>query len=211
MPEAVLTALGRAREQGFLGEGDLEVQLRHAFGFAEAAAAAGLPTGPVTLLDLGSGGGVPGLVLAAAWPTCQVTLLDANVRRCAFLREAVAACGWEGRAVVVEARAEEAARQPTLRHGLQLVVARSFGPPAVVAECAAPFLRTGGLLIVSEPPPGPDVAEEARWPAGPLAQLGLVPVALHRGEFGYQVLRQNAPCPDRFPRRVGVPTKRPLY
>ena len=94
-----------------------------------------------------------------------------------------------------------------MRAAFDLVVARSFGPPAVVAECAAPFLRVGGRLAVSEPPTGED-----RWPPAPLAELGLE--ATERRDVGgahVQLLRQTAPCPDRYPRRTGVPTKRPLF
>ena len=84
--------------------------------------------------------GLPGLVLVGMWPDCRATLLDAGERRCAFLAEAVDRLGLggpgDGRAVP----AEEAGRRPDLRGGFDLVVARSFGPPAVTAECGAPFL-----------------------------------------------------------------------
>ena len=84
----------------------------------------------------------------------------------------------------------------------------------MVAECAAPFLRTGGWLVVSEPPGepqgGPGAGHE-RWPAPVLSQLGLEPTEFISGEFGYQVLRQLDLCPERFPRRDGVPAKNPLF
>jgi 16S rRNA (guanine527-N7)-methyltransferase len=165
------------------------------------------------LLDLGSGGGLPGLVLAEVWPTCTVVLLDANERRTDFLRRSVTKCGLGDRVSVVHQRAEVAGRDPALRGSFDGVVVRSFGPPAVVAECAAPFLHPGGWLIVSEPPGSAEGAAEegARWPAGPLAQVGLEPQEFVRTEFGYQVLRQAEACPDRFPRRNGVPTKSPLF
>lgn len=111
-------------------------------------------------------------------------------------------------------RAEEAGRDPELRATFDLVTARGFGPPAVVAECAAPFLRPGGLLVVSEPPAG----EAARWPAAGLAPLGLEPVGppltleVGSGQTGtYQVLHQRIACPERWPRRTGIPAKRPLF
>jgi 16S rRNA (guanine527-N7)-methyltransferase len=101
------------------------------------------------------------------------------------------------------------------------VLARSFGRPAVVAECAAPLLRPGGWLVVSEPPgsspedrpdlPSDPPGEGPRWPAEPLGQLGLTPDQLVHEEFDYQTLRQADPCPERFPRRDGVPAKRPLF
>lgn len=222
VPPAVQAALANARGIGFLGEAPLEVQLEHAAGFRSAAESCGLVDGPAAMLDLGSGGGIPGLVLAASWPAARAVLLDANDRRCAALREAVIAAGWEERVRVLQARAERAGRAPDLRGVFDLVVARSFAAPPITAECAAPFLQVGGLLVVSEPPsvgerdpaeasPAPRVAHPERWPAEPLAELGLEPVAFFRSSSGYQVLRQVQPCPERYPRREGVPTKRPLY
>lgn len=164
--------------------------------------------GAARCLDLGSGAGLPGLPLALRWPATSWALLESGGRRCAALREAVAALALGARVVVVEARAEEAGRDPDLRATFDLVTARAFGAPAVTAECGAPFLRAGGRLAVSEPPaPAP-----ARWPSTGLAQLGLAaaaPVAI--GTVHLQVLEQRRPCPDRFPRRTGVPAKRPLF
>jgi 16S rRNA (guanine527-N7)-methyltransferase len=217
---------------GFLGPGDLSLQVEHALGFAAALAAARNPTGiptddrePGSVLDLGSGGGLPGLVLAERWPATSFVLLDANERRTAFLGTAVEGLGLDRRVIVRRGRAEEAGRQTELRGVFDVVTARSFGPPPVTAECAAPFLRPGGFLVVSEPPPGPDSlgtispaagpdglpTRSTRWPAGPLAELGLEDLGAFGTPFGFRVLRQVTPCPDRFPRRVGVPAKRPLY
>lgn len=210
--DALITELERAQELGFLGPGPVDTHVDHARGFA-----AGLDGPPARFLDLGSGGGVPGLVLALDWPGASAVLLDAGERRCAFLREAVERLGLDGRVDVVRQRAEEAGRSPTLRGRFDLVVARSFGPPAVTAECAAPFLQVGGRVVVSEPPPE-DSAEGAasshdavRWPPEGLAQLGLSPAAAWRHDYGYQSLVQRSPCPDRYPRRVGQVAKRPLF
>ena len=131
-------------------------------------------------------------------------LLDANARRAAFLETVVADLGLVDRVTVVAQRAERAAHLDELRGAFDLVVSRSFGPPAVTAECGTGFLRVGGRLLVSEPP-----AETVdRWPAGPLAELGL---ADHGRHGPVRILEQVASAPDRFPRRVGVPTKRPLW
>ncbi len=125
-------------------------------------------------------------------------------------------------------RAETAGRDPDARGSFDGVLARSFGRPAVVAECAAPLLKLGGWLVVSEPPgdsaarppdspsdfapdPSVDPSRESRWPTEPLRRLGLVPGHRLHQEFDYQTLRQADPCPDRFPRRDGVPSKRPLF
>ncbi len=117
---------------------------------------------------------------------------------------------------MIQDRAERAGRDPGLRGSQALVVARSFGAPAVLAECAAPFLQVGGLLVVSEPPtPGSSRGEQVghpdRWPEEELGELGLAPAGFAHREFGYQRLRQAAPCPERYPRRDGMPTKRPLF
>jgi 16S rRNA (guanine527-N7)-methyltransferase len=164
-------------------------------------------------LDLGSGGGIPGLVLAHRWPLREAVLLDSNQRRARFLAGVVEEQGWGKRVRIVADRAEAAGRVEGLRGAFSLVVARSFGAPPVTAECGAPFLRRGGILIVSEPPTSSpmDSLDEARWPAEGLARVGLEPLQVRRGRFGYRTLRQSEQCPEGFPRRVGVPGKRPLY
>lgn len=202
--------LERARSLDLLGPMALEEQVDHALGFAQALEQVrpDAPT-PARWLDLGSGGGLPGLVLAQHWPDTPAVLLDASERRTAFLSEAVLELGWADRVHVVRARAEEAGSvHSEFRAGFDVVWARSFGSPPVTAECAAPFLKPGGLLVVSEPPvPG----TATRWPPEGLAQLGQEPLRSVRGRFGYQVILQATACPERFPRRSGVATKRPLY
>jgi 16S rRNA (guanine527-N7)-methyltransferase len=207
---ALAAVLEQGRGLGFLGPGAVRAHIEHALGFA-----AGSEEGPQRFLDLGSGGGVPGLVLAARWPASEVVLLDAAARRCGFLREAVARLGWENRVGVVRARAEEAGRRADLRGRFDLVVARGFGPPPVTAECGAPFLAPGGRLVVSEPPGGGVEAREARgterWPAAGLALVGLAPERVWVTRYHYRSLVLEHRCPDRFPRRTGVPAKRPLF
>ena len=163
------------------------------------------------MLDLGSGGGLPGLVLATYRPQLELTLLEARRRACRFLREAVTALDLP-RVTVVEARAEDAARRPGLRESFDAVVARSFGPPAVTAECAVGFLRPGGRLVVSEPP-GDEEGDGAadRWPQPGLEELGLSPPAPGGGPGVSYVLMEKRRPDNRWPRRVGVPAKRPLW
>jgi 16S rRNA (guanine527-N7)-methyltransferase len=147
-------------------------------------------------------------VLAVRWPATRVVLLDARAARTSFLTEAVAELGIGGRVEVRTGRAEELGRDPALRTSFDAVVARSFGPPAVTAECGAPFLRVGGLLVVAEPPGG----DPARWPAVGLAGLGLVDAGLVTvGEATARRLRVESACGDGFPRANGVPAGRPLF
>jgi 16S rRNA (guanine527-N7)-methyltransferase len=200
--EALLPVLEQARSFGFLGPGRVPPQIAHARGFAEAW---NRPP-PASAADLGSGGGLPALVLAGLWPASRWLLVEAGQRRAHFLDGAVADLGWVGRVSVVRARAEEVGRRPDARATVELVTARSFGPPAVTAECAAPLLQLGGLLVVSEPPGGGD-----RWDADALRQLGLVPLGRVEVAATYAVLEQVELCPERFPRRTGIPAKRPLF
>jgi 16S rRNA (guanine527-N7)-methyltransferase len=178
----------------------------HAHGFAVVAEEefGGVPP---SFLDLGSGGGLPGLVLLDRWRV-PGALLDSSQRRCAFLREVLSWPDSPAGATVLEGRAEDLARRVDLREAFPLVTARSFGPPAVTAECASAFVSVGGVLIVSEPP-GTQGSE--RWPATSMARLGLEPRGLRRRSAGFQVIAKVSPSPDAYPRAVGVPGRRPLF
>jgi len=198
---ALVAALERARRLGVLGPGPIDAHVEHAEGFL--AALASVAAGAL-VVDLGSGAGIPGLVVAEARPDLRVLLLDAMEKRTALLHDAVRGLGMEDRVGVVTGRAEQVGRDEELRGSAAAVTARSFGPPAATAECAAPLLEVGGLLVVSEPPEGHD-----RWPADELDVLGLQSSGIDVG--GMKVLRQTSPCPDRYPRRNGLPAKRPLF
>lgn len=196
----LISLLERGRSLGFLGPGPVEGHVAHSGGFLDVLeGVAGL------VVDLGSGGGVPGLVVALARPDLSLALVDATAKRCRFLEAAVTELGIGARARVVHGRAEEVGRTD-LRGTADAVLARSFGSPAVTAECAAPLLRVGGRLLVSEPPGGLD-----RWPREALAELGLRPLPRRTGGPNLQILEQTAACPLAYPRRTGVPRKRPLF
>lgn len=200
----LLAVLERARAHGFLGPGPVVRHVDHAGAFVVAVDG----EAPASVLDLGAGGGVPGLVLAARWPGTRVVLLEAQEKRAAFLRWAVGELGWDGRVVVLVGRAERWGRDPAWRASMAVVCARSFGPPAVTAECGAPFLQVGGLLVVAEPPD----RDAQRWPADGLARLGLVDEGVRRtGAGAVRRLRLASAVPDRYPRRDGIPAKRPVF
>jgi 16S rRNA (guanine527-N7)-methyltransferase len=168
------------------------------------------------IIDLGSGGGVPALVIAMELGAdANLWLVESVQRRANFLIEAVEALGVRDRVTVVPERAEEVGRRDALRGAFDAVTARAFGRPSVAAECAAPFLRVGGTLVVSEPPPGveglSDQAED-RWPDGGLSAFGLeLAERAALGGYSFALLRQVATCPPWFPRRSGLPRKRPLF
>ena len=146
--------------------------------------------GPV--VDVGSGGGAPGIPLAAALPEREVTLLEANGRKCEFLRR------WAPpNARVVQGRAEE---QETDTYGV--AVAKALAPPPVAVEWCLPLVVPGGAAVLY---------------AGPTADAGAVARVADRlaarlvsGPPGLLVLRKEGPTPPGFPRRAGMARKRPL-
>jgi 16S rRNA (guanine527-N7)-methyltransferase len=148
-----------------------------------------------SVLDLGSGGGLPGLVLAWDRPGLFVVLLDANSKRTDFLHRAIGRLGLAERVQVWHGRAEMIGRDASRRGTQGAVVARSFGSPGRTAECASPLLRVGGRFVVSEPP-----VAAGRWPADGLARLGLRPVG-DVGPPGLRIFEQATLCPGAFPRR----------
>ena len=203
-PGVLLDVLDEARDLGLLGPGPVARQVEHAVDLARA-----IGDFDGRLLDLGSGGGLPGLVLFERWERATGVLLDAQRRRGEFLTRAVTTLDLGARVTVECGRAEVLAREEALRASFDLVVARSFGAPAVTAECAVGFLRAGGALVVTEPP---DSEVEARWPQGGLAELGLgAATPLRAGETGAVSIQLTGMPNDRWPRRDGVPTKRPLW
>lgn len=174
-----------------------------------------LPEVPATgrLVDVGSGGGVPGLVLAIARPELEVVLVEATAKKAAFLAEAAAGLGLE-RVRVVAQRAETAARDPGLRDAADAATARAVGAVATVLELTLPFVRPGGRALLYRGPT--DAEAEERTAAGVAALLGGGAPTVHRrtlaggAERRLLVVPKTGPTPDRYPRRDGMPAKRPL-
>ena len=165
------------------------------------------------VLDLGAGAGLPGLPLKIAAPDLSLTLLEATARKAAFLREVVSELALE-QVEVLSGRAEEVARQAARRQAYGLVVARAVAPLPTLLELALPFLRIGGVLAA---PKGSGAPQEVSRSERALALLGgklllvaplAVPGALHQPWL--VLVRKVAPTPEAYPRRPGVPAKRPL-
>jgi 16S rRNA (guanine527-N7)-methyltransferase len=146
--------------------------------------------GPV--VDVGSGGGAPGIPLAVALPEREVMLLEASGRKCDFLRR------WAPpNARVVQGRAEE---QETDAYGV--AVAKALAPPVVAAEWCLPLVAPGGAAALYV---GPTADADAVARVAELLAARLVP-----GPPGLLVLRKEGPTPPGFPRRPGMARKRPL-
>lgn len=195
------SVLEDARTLGFLGPGPVGEHLAHSEAFARCVGES-----PGRILDLGSGGGVPGLVLAGIFPESEVLLVDSSRRRCDHLERSISRLGLVNCQVECHS-AEEAGRDPSLRGQFDAVVARGFGPPAMVVECAAPLTVVGGIIVASEPPG----TTGARWNREALPELGLEIDAIVEGPPGFVIMRRIGECPDRYPRRPGIPRRRPLF
>lgn len=162
----------------------------HAMGFVAFSAAADAEfVGHV--VDIGSGAGLPALILADAFPNTTWTLIERRSGRTDLLARAIQRLEMQDRVTVVAEDAAIAGRGE-LRGSADWVTARSFGPPGDTAECAAPFLREGGQLLTSEP--YKSVLED-RWPEEGLLRAGLQAVetwTTPAGKFARLVRNDNA-------------------
>ena len=166
--DALLAALATIRDRGAIGESSLP----HAVGHAEHFAA--LLDHGVHVVDLGSGGGLPGLVVAVRRADVSLTLVERRASRADLLRRAVVALQLGARVEVLTADVRELARAG---RRFDAVTARSFAAPLMVARLAAPLCTAGGVALVSEPP----AATTERWPETALAELGWADLGVRNG------------------------------
>jgi 16S rRNA (guanine527-N7)-methyltransferase len=160
---ALVDALLDAQRLGFLGSRPIPEVIVHARGFVRALLACEGDRVVESVLDLGSGGGVPGLIIAHDLPAVRLTLLDRRAKRTDALERLVRRLGWQDRITV--ACMDVTTFVPD--EPFDAVVARGFGPPAFTLTQATRFVRDGGPIVISEPP------EVDRWDDRVLAELGL--------------------------------------
>jgi 16S rRNA (guanine527-N7)-methyltransferase len=210
--QELLAALAEARRLGFLGPAPFEDHVRNGLDFVGALStpelSGDLTVAPLVLVDLGSGGGVPALVMARALPAVRMHLIDRGERRCAFLGEVVEFLGLSDRVDVYLGDAEQLAWHDDLTGVADAVTARSFGPPSVTAEAGCRFIRPNGMLLVSEPPHG----DGSRWDATGLAKVGLTQGPPYLGvKTTVARLGRSGEIGTRYPRRAAASRKRPLF
>jgi 16S rRNA (guanine527-N7)-methyltransferase len=162
--------------------------------------------------DLGSGAGLPGLVLAAALPAARVDLIESVKRKCAFLQSAVERIGVTNATVVCE-RSETWGRGAG-REAYDAVTVRALGRLTTVAELASPLLRAGGSLVVWKGRRAPDEEAELsrasdRLAIEPVEVRAVTPYRASRDRH-IHLLRKNGPTPEELPRRPGMAAKRPF-
>lgn len=151
--------LEESQRLGFLGERDITDVIEHARSFVAA-----LDGVSGTVIDLGSGGGIPGVVIAHDRPDLRLILIDRRAKRTDFLDRMIRRLDWSDRVSVVCADVEEFI---DVAPGIDVAVARGFGPPISTLTLAARLVRPGGRVIISEPPNG------ERWPENVVSELGV--------------------------------------
>jgi 16S rRNA (guanine527-N7)-methyltransferase len=169
--------------------------------------------GGLRVIDVGAGAGFPGVPLKIALPGIRLVLLDSLRKRTAFLQRLVSELELDG-VEVLTARAEDAARAPRHRDAYDAALARALAPLPVLVELCLPFVRVGGRLVA---PRRGDLVGELRDASAALEMLGgaaprILTVDLPGLRDGRAIvtLEKSAPTPAEFPRRSGLPERRPI-
>ena len=194
--------------------GHAEVQTKHFLDSLTVCLAVGTSFPPgYAAADVGSGAGLPGLPLKLAFPGIKLHLIESAGKKTAFLRHMVETLGLED-VTVHTGRAEELARDPNLRDSCDLALVRGVARLPLLLEYALPFCRPGGRVVAfKHGPTEPEVLAAERA----LAELGgrhdgTYPVTLEGLSDNRVVLcfQKTRPTAERYPRRTGIPAKRPL-
>lgn len=194
-----------------------EVQIKHFLDSLTCLLAVrghGLGLGAGTkAIDIGAGAGFPGLPLKIVCPGLQLTLLEATGKKVRFLEHVVGRLELEG-VEVIKGRAEELGRDAAHRERYDLALARAVAELPILVEYALPFCKLGGLFVAQKGPKGDAEAETAE---GAMATLGGVLRRIVHLELPHLaeprslvVIEKTAPTPPKYPRRPGIPSKRPL-
>ena len=165
---------------------------------------AATPAPGASVVDLGSGGGVPGIPIAVVRPDLHLVLVDADRRKAAFLTHVAGQLGEAAHLVVVDRRAEALGRDAEHREQHDLAVSRATAAAAALCELALPLVRPGGMLACLVG----DADAAAEQSAAAAARLGGAPPRAVGP--GILVVEKVAQTPDAYPRREGVPARRPI-
>lgn len=163
------------------------------------------------VLDLGTGGGFPGLALAIAYPQAQFTLIDATEKKIKAVEGMVRKLGLLNIRCLV-GRAEKLGRDHKLREQFDVVVARALAPFPTLLEYALPFVKVGGIFIAYE-------GKAETWEkyhaalhelSAEIVEVRKAILPVEEAERNFVVVKKISPIDERYPRRTGVPLKRPL-
>lgn len=187
-----------------------EVVIKH---FLDSSMILGVPglKDDMRVIDVGSGAGFPGMVLAVLRPGWEVVLLDSQIKRVRFLETVASELGLSN-VRVIHMRAEEAGREKDLRLSFDLVVSRAVAALNLLLELCVPFAKDGGVFAAYK---GPGLENELSEAKHAMDELGCE--KYHSYEFDVEGMKRSIVCftregelSDRYPRRPGIPAKRPL-
>jgi 16S rRNA (guanine527-N7)-methyltransferase len=177
------------------------------------SAARSIPPGPIKLIDVGAGAGLPGLPLKIARPAISLTLLEATRKKCDFLQAVIDDLHLTD-VTVVNARAEEAGRLEEHRAQYDIAIARGVAEMPTLIEYLLPFVKIGGLALAQK---SKEVLNDVQRAERALTTLGgrlndIVAIKVPElNEVRYLVLVEKIDrTPEKYPRRTGVPAKKPL-
>jgi 16S rRNA (guanine527-N7)-methyltransferase len=166
-----------------------------------------------SVIDIGTGAGLPGLPLKIIFPEMKLTLLEATAKKVRFLQSLVEGLGLDNVAILT-GRAEDVAHDTRYREKFDLVLSRAVASLPTLVELTLPFCAVGGIFVAQKK--GEIEAETARASAA-ITLLGgrlrdVIPVELEglNDERFLVVIEKLAPTPDKYPRRSGMPAKRPI-
>lgn len=200
-----LNLTGFKTEEAILIEGALDSLTASAFGHILEK----IPN----LIDVGTGGGIPGIPLKIAYPKLQLALLEATAKKCRFLEEVVRTLELE-EVTILCGRAETLAHDPALRERFALATARALGELREIVELTVPFVRPQGFALYYKGQNAQKEVEEAQSALSILKStviaLQSVSVPLLPRKTTLILVRKEAPTPPQYPRRPGIPKKRPL-
>ena len=175
--------------------------------------AEGLP-GRLSLIDVGTGAGFPGIPLKIAFPELEVTLLDSLQKRVGFLNEVISKLSLTG-ITAIHGRAEDFARPGRMRESFDICVSRAVANLSTLSEYCIPFVKKGGCFVSYK---GSDMEEEAASAKAAIRILGgdepeifsfyLPDSDIRRNLY---LVRKKAPTPGRYPRKAGLPGKEPIH
>ena len=199
-----------ARTAGVIGAASIETLVDHTVWFARAVCSsfsAGFDDFRGYVVDVGTGAGLPGVILAALLPHAKLRLVDASERRLDHARRASRALGVADRVETVHGRVDEFAHDDAWRGIHDVAVARLLGDPAETIELLAPLVRPGGVIVTA-------AAESAtdRWDALPITELPISAVSWSDSPVGlFALVNVLALVPPSFPRRERKRRQSPLF
>lgn len=167
---------------------------------------------PLSFIDVGTGGGFPGMPLLIVCPNWKGTLLEATGKKVAFLAEALQELGLNGMAL--HGRAEEVARDPSHRDAYDLAFARAVAEMSTLTELCLPFVKVGGRFVAMKGSTGEDELAKAQRAikllGGGTVEVMALELPEGMGERRLITVSKTAPTPKAYPRRTGMPNQKPL-